>query len=93
MNVKARRGTASTVVPATRIETHSKEETIDLFARHVSSGKVGFFTAAGIDFVPGQREGPYIFDKLGEKRLIDCHCNGGVFNLGHRNPAVIDALR
>ncbi|MGD8245168.1 MAG: aminotransferase class III-fold pyridoxal phosphate-dependent enzyme, partial [Anaerolineae bacterium] len=24
--------------------------------------------------------------------LIDCHCNGGVFNLGHRNPQVIAAL-
>jgi acetylornithine/succinyldiaminopimelate/putrescine aminotransferase len=24
--------------------------------------------------------------------LINCHCNGGVFNLGHRNPRVIEAL-
>ena len=32
---------------------HSKEQAIDLFARHVSSGKVKFFKSAGIDFVLG----------------------------------------
>jgi acetylornithine/succinyldiaminopimelate/putrescine aminotransferase len=62
------------------------------FARHVSSGKAAFFRSAGIEFVLGRREGPYLWDIEGEKRLIDCHCNGGVFNLGHRNPAVISAL-
>jgi len=71
---------------------HSQEGTIDLFARHVSSGKVRFFKSAGIDFVLGKREGPYLWDVTGEKRLIDCHCNGGVFNLGHRNPEIIGAL-
>ena len=74
------------------VGAHGKEEAIELFARHVSSGKVGFFKAAGIDFCLGRREGPYLWDIAGEKRLIDCHCNGGVFNLGHRNPEVIGAL-
>ena len=71
---------------------HGKEEVIDLFARRVSSGKPKFFESIGIDFVLGRREGPYLWDMAGEKRLIDCHCNGGVFNLGHRNPEVIEAL-
>ncbi len=70
-----------------------KQDVIDQFARHVSSGKVAFFEMAGIDFVLGRREGPYLWDYEGEKRLIDCHCNGGVFNLGHRHPAVVAALR
>ena len=75
--------------------THSirnKRETIDLFARHVSLGKAAFFESAGIDFALGKRKGPYLWDMAGEKRLIDCHCNGGVFNLGHRNPEVIETL-
>ena len=42
------------------IGAHSKAETIDFFARHVSSGKVAFFRAAGIDFALGRREGPYL---------------------------------
>jgi putrescine aminotransferase len=82
-------------VESTRLKyigIHNKGEVIDLFAGHVSSGKVRFFQAAGIDFVLGRREGPYLWDLTGEKRLIDCHCNGGVFNLGHRNPEIIGTL-
>ncbi|MFN3762761.1 MAG: aspartate aminotransferase family protein [Anaerolineae bacterium] len=41
----------------------------------------------------GRREGPYLWDLTGEKRLIDCHCNGGVFNLGHRHPVIVQTLR
>ena len=70
----------------------SKAETIRLFAQHVSSGKAAFFDAAGIDFALGERAGPYLWDLAGEKRLIDCHCNGGVFNLGHRNPEIVQTL-
>jgi acetylornithine/succinyldiaminopimelate/putrescine aminotransferase len=39
-----------------------------------------------------KREGVYVWDRAGRK-LIDCHCNGGVFNLGHRHPRVVAALR
>lgn len=70
----------------------SKEETTRQFAAHVSSGKVQFFSQAGIDFITGKREGIYIWDQAGTK-LINCHSNGGVFNLGHRNPRVIGALQ
>lgn len=70
----------------------SKAETFDLFAKHVSSGKVAFFQAAGIDFVLGRREGPFMWDLEGATRLINCHCNGGVFNLGHRHPALVQTL-
>ena len=37
-------------------------------------------------------EGIYLWD-LDGKSLINCHCNGGVFNLGHRNPRVVNALQ
>jgi putrescine aminotransferase len=67
------------------------ERTIARFARHVSSGKAEFFAQAGIDFVPERREGINLYDRSG-RRLINCHCNGGVYNLGHRNPRIIAAL-
>ncbi len=70
-----------------------KATTFDLFARYVSPGKARFFQQVGIDFVMGKREGPFIWDVSGEKRLIDCHCNGGVFNLGHRHPTIVETLR
>lgn len=72
-------------------EKSAKTEIINRFARHVSSGKADFFAKGGIDFVTGEREGVYISDLHGG-RLINCHCNGGVFNLGHRNPRILSAL-
>lgn len=69
-----------------------KDRIIERFTRHVSSGKAEFFANAGIDFVFGRREGIYAWDVEGH-RLINCHCNGGVFNLGHRHPRIIAALK
>lgn len=74
-------------------EERDKAEIFESFGRHVSSGKAAFFQQAGIEFVPGRREGIYLWDVGGEKRLIDCHCNGGLYNLGHRNAAVLARLR
>lgn len=71
---------------------NSKESIISRFGNHVSSGKADFFKSVGIDFVFGRREGPYVWDATSGKRLINCHCNGGVFNLGHRNQKIIKAL-
>jgi len=70
-----------------------KETIFSRFRSHVSSGKADFFKAVGIDFVFGKREGPFVWDATSGKRLINCHCNGGVFNLGHRHPRIISALK
>ncbi len=72
---------------------NNKPAIIDRFHRHVSSGKADFFKSVGIDYVFGRREGPFVWDATSDKRLINCHCNGGVFNLGHRNADVIAALQ
>jgi acetylornithine/succinyldiaminopimelate/putrescine aminotransferase len=63
------------------------------FADHVSRGKVETFDALGIDIVLGRREGPYFWDAFDDRRFFNCHCNGGVFNLGHRNPEILAAMR
>jgi acetylornithine/succinyldiaminopimelate/putrescine aminotransferase len=54
--------------------------------------KARFFLDVGIDFVFGRREGPFVWDMDGKHRLINCHSNGGVFNLGHRHPAIVETL-
>ncbi len=71
----------------------SKEAIVSRFSHHVSSGKADFFTSVGIDFVFGRRQGPFVWDVTGTKRLINCHCNGGVFNLGHSNPKIVQTLK
>ena len=74
------------------IGRRKKQEVIELFSKHISPAKVKFFTAVGIDFVPGRREGVWYWDLDGRK-LMDCHCNGGVFNLGHKNPEIVARLK
>jgi acetylornithine/succinyldiaminopimelate/putrescine aminotransferase len=88
----ARSAAKTKEVVVTLIGQLSKEEITEKYARHVSSGKVAFFNQANIDFIIGKREGIYIWD-LDGRALINCHCNGGVFNLGHRNPRIISAVQ
>jgi len=76
----------------TYIGKDTKEAIVARFAEHVSSGKAETFKAYDMTFVFGRREGPYVWDACSNKRLINCHCNGGVFNLGHRNPRIIRVL-
>jgi len=76
-----------------RKRSPEKETTIRQFEDHVSRGKVVFFRNYGMDFVMGRREGPYLYDLDGEHRLFNLHCNGGVFNLGHRHPELSVLLK
>ena len=71
----------------------SKAKAIQSFRNHVSSGKADFFTTFGMDLVMGEREGEFLSDMDGGKQLFNLHCNGGVFNLGHRNPELVDLLK
>jgi acetylornithine/succinyldiaminopimelate/putrescine aminotransferase len=75
------------------VRRHPKAESIAWFHDHVSSGKADFFSQNGMDFVPGRREGVYLWDVDDGIRLTNCHCNGGVFNLGHRHPVMVDRLK
>ncbi len=70
-----------------------KQSVIHNFETHVSAGKAAFFKSYGMDFVMGKREGAWIHDMDGDKRLFNCHSNGGVFNLGHHNPEIVNTLR
>lgn len=70
---------------------YRKDDIIKKFAAHVSPGKVDTYTKYDMLFVPGARKGCYIHDMEG-KRFLNCHSNGGVFNLGHRNRRIIRAV-
>lgn len=71
----------------------SREAASAAFAAHVNRGKVRALEAIGADIVIGAREGARFQDAYSGRWYWNCHCNGGVFNLGHRNPRVIAALR
>jgi putrescine aminotransferase len=75
------------------VSTTPDQELLEEFASYVSPQKVATYRLAGWDFVPGRREGVRVWDTEGKRSWIDCRTAGGVFNLGHRPPAVIDALK
>ncbi|MFT8929764.1 MAG: aminotransferase class III-fold pyridoxal phosphate-dependent enzyme [Sporolactobacillus sp.] len=73
------------------LQSLTKEETIELANQWWNPGKYKQWHEDGIDLIIGKREGYYFYDMDG-KRLMDVHLNGGTYNLGHRNPDIIDTL-
>ncbi len=69
-----------------------KQQALDDAIEFVCPGKVQTFKGMGIDLVIGKREGAYLYNVDG-RELIDCHINGGTYNLGHRNPELLAVLR
>ncbi len=63
------------------------------FASHVDPGKVEMWRLGDLQLVMGEREGARFQDAYSGRWFYNCHSNGGVFNLGHRNPRVIAAVR
>lgn len=59
--------------------------------RDLNPNRVETFGAIGVPLVIDRRDG-YRFWDLDGHELYDLHLNGGVFNLGHRHPEVVDAL-
>ncbi len=68
-----------------------KLEFIEKSKEFWNPNKTQFWQDAGVDLVIDRREGYCLYDMDG-KRLIDAHLNGGTYNLGHRNPELIEVL-
>ncbi|MDF3340602.1 aminotransferase class III-fold pyridoxal phosphate-dependent enzyme [Mycolicibacterium septicum] len=69
----------------------SKAEVLDKAKTFWNPDKTQFWTDTGVDLVIDRREGYFLWD-MGGRRLIDLHLNGGTYNLGHRNPEVMQAI-
>ena len=54
-------------------------------------GKTQAWQDMGVDLVIDRREGYCLWDMDG-RRLIDCHLNGGTYNIGHRHPELVAVL-
>ncbi|MCV7417160.1 class-III pyridoxal-phosphate-dependent aminotransferase [Mycolicibacterium litorale] len=69
----------------------SKTQVLDRAKAFWNPDKTQFWTDAGVDLVIDRREDYFLWDMSG-RRLIDMHLNGGTYNLGHRNPEVMQAV-
>jgi len=77
----------------------TKEQRVDIkkqaladFSRYVNPQKARVLKNAGLDIIEGKREGAAVWDITG-KKYIDCITSAGSFNVGRRNPEIIDALK
>jgi acetylornithine/succinyldiaminopimelate/putrescine aminotransferase len=69
-----------------------KREVLRINHEYLAPNRVETWLAAGIPLVIGRREGYRIWDIDGAE-LQDFHLNGGTYNLGHRHPALVEAMR
>jgi acetylornithine/succinyldiaminopimelate/putrescine aminotransferase len=69
----------------------SKDEVLEKAKTYWNPGKTQFWIDAGVPLVIDRREDYFLYDMSG-RRLIDVHLNGGTYNLGHRNPEVVEAV-
>ena len=69
----------------------SKAEVLEKSREFWNPGKTDFWSETGVDLVIDRRESYFIWDMSGI-RLIDVHLNGGTYNLGHRNPELVEAI-
>lgn len=73
--------------------TKERDDPLHWFEQYVSPSKYRAYKLLELDFIPGKREGSRIWDREGKKSYINCRASGGVFNLGHRPPEIINALK
>jgi acetylornithine/succinyldiaminopimelate/putrescine aminotransferase len=79
--------------------TLPQKELLKMYSEYVSGPKAAFFKNLGLGFVQGERQGIFIKSLEGIRKnqspieMIDCRTSGGVFNLGHRHPVIIEALK
>ncbi len=72
--------------------SQTKTEFLEKSKTFWNPGKTQDWIDMGVDLVIDWREGYYLFDMNGQ-RLIDLHLNGGTYNLGHRNPELVEVLK
>jgi putrescine aminotransferase len=68
------------------------DELAAAFRAHVAPNKLAYYQRMGLQLVMGRRQGIWFEDAYTKLRFINCHCNGGVFSLGHCNPRVTGAV-
>jgi putrescine aminotransferase len=70
----------------------SRDDFVKRYGRYFHAGRIQGIQDLGFFFVEGPAEGPWFHDSEGN-RFLDLWCMGGLYNLGHRNPVLMDVAR
>jgi len=68
------------------------ERTLEQYRRHLNPGLARLFQFGGVETVEWAAEGCLVWDVHG-REYIDCACGPAIFNIGHRHPRVLAAVR
>jgi putrescine aminotransferase len=81
------------------IGTLPQKELLKLYSQHVNGPKVRFFKSLGLGVIPGERKGIMLRTLEGPRKgdppleMYNCRTSGGVYNLGHGNPRIIQIVK
>jgi len=81
----------SPALPAAE-RAHLVERTLERYRRHINPGLARLFQFGGVETVEWAAEGCLVWDVHG-REYIDCACGPAIFNIGHRHPRVLEAVR
>ena len=81
----------SPALPAAE-RAHLVERTLERYRRHINPGLARLFQFGGVETVEWAAEGCLVWDVHG-REYIDCACGPAIFNIGHRHPRVLAAVR
>jgi putrescine aminotransferase len=66
--------------------------TLEQYQRYLNPGLTRLFQFGGVETVEWAAEGCLVWDAHG-REYIDCACGPAIFNIGHRHPRVLAAVR
>ncbi len=69
-----------------------KREGIRNFKKFINLTQTFFLSSVGLDIIEGRRLGVHLWDVETEDKYIDCFCSAGSFNVGRRNPEIVNVL-
>ncbi|MCP5041718.1 MAG: aspartate aminotransferase family protein [bacterium] len=70
----------------------TRDDFLERYGRYFNLQRIQGIKDLGFLIVEGPAEGPWFHDSDGN-RFLDMWCMGGLYNLGHRNPVLMDVAR
>jgi len=79
-------------LPAGEARDRLIRDTLERYQRYLNPGLARLYRFGGSDTVEWEAEGCFVWDAHG-RAYIDCACGPAIFNVGHRHPRVLAAVR
>ncbi len=74
------------------ISKKDRNRIFDRFGKHISKGQIRYLSAGHLDILEGERNGIRFYESRSGQAYIDGFSSAGCFNVGRRNPKIIQAL-